>query len=88
MLGIEVGARKLELETDSVGAVAKLNNANLDRSIYGPLVEEIKILLQSFDEHVIKHVRREGNDAAHRIAKVSCVNKSCSNWFGVPLSTL
>jgi hypothetical protein len=45
LLGIEVGARKLELETDSLGTVAKLNNAILDRSIYGPLVEEIKALL-------------------------------------------
>jgi hypothetical protein len=29
MLGIEVGARKLELETDSLGMVAKLSSANL-----------------------------------------------------------
>jgi hypothetical protein len=88
MLGIEVRARKLELETDSLGTVAKLSSANLDRSIYWPLVEEIKTLLQSFDEHVIKHVRREGNGAAHRVANESCVNKSCITWLGVPLSTL
>jgi hypothetical protein len=84
LLGIEVGARKLELETDSLGTVAKLNNAILDRSIYGPLVEEIKALLQGFDEHVIKHVCREGNGAAHRVAKESCANKSCNSWVGVP----
>jgi hypothetical protein len=39
------GVSKLVLETDCAGVVAKLKNSEMDRSIHGPLVEEIKEML-------------------------------------------
>jgi hypothetical protein len=83
-LATEMGALKLILESDCMGAVAKLKSTEKDRSIHGPLVEEIKVLLRGFDDHVVKQVRRSGNGAAHRLAKFSCDNKSCNRWIGVP----
>jgi hypothetical protein len=41
----------------------------LDRSVHGPLVEEIKALLREFDNILICQVRRSGNEVAHRLAK-------------------
>ena len=58
------GVSKFVLESDCMGAVAKLKNEDLDRSVHGPLVEEIKELLKAFDDHVIMHVRRSMNEVA------------------------
>jgi hypothetical protein len=44
-LAEEAGVSKLVLETDCLGAVAMLRGMNLDRSVHGPMIEEIKNLL-------------------------------------------
>jgi ribonuclease HI len=45
------------LESDCLGVVAKLRSSDIDRSLHGPLVEEIKTLLGGFVDHSIRHVR-------------------------------
>jgi hypothetical protein len=72
------------LESDCLGVVAKLRSGDIDRSLHGPLVEEIKTLLGGFVDHSIRHVRRTCNDVAHRLAKHSCRNKVCKVWFPDP----
>jgi hypothetical protein len=52
----EYDIRKLVLETDCVGAVNKLKAQELDRSVHGLLVEEIKTLLREFEDAVICQV--------------------------------
>jgi ribonuclease HI len=49
LLAKEVGVRQLALETNCAGAVTKLKTVGLERSVHGPLVEEIKQLLKGFD---------------------------------------
>jgi hypothetical protein len=83
-LAIEIGASKLVLKSDCIGVVLKVKNIEKDRSIHGPLVEEINVLLQGLDDHMIKHVRCLCNGAAHLLAKFSCDNKSCNRRNGVP----
>jgi ribonuclease HI len=78
----EYDVRKLVLEMDCAGAVNKLRAQVLDRSVHGPLVEEIKTLLGEFEEVVICQVRRSGNEVAHRLAKEGCKNKCNSFWSG------
>jgi ribonuclease HI len=73
---------KLVLKTDCVGAVNKLRAQDLDRSVHGPLVEEIKTLLREFEDVVTCQVRRSGNGVAHRLAKKGCKNKCNSSWSG------
>jgi ribonuclease HI len=82
-LAMEVGVRRLVLESDCAGAVAKLKTASLERSIHGPLVEEIKQLLKGFDDFSIDHVRRTCNVVAHSLAREGCKNKSNVSWVGV-----
>jgi hypothetical protein len=48
--------------------------------VHGPLVSEIKVLLQDFDESSVRAVRRLANEAAHSMAKQGCVNKLCKVW--------
>ena len=87
-LAKDQGVTKLVLETDCVGAISKLSGKELDRSVHGPLVEEIKCLLMGFDEFPVKHVRRTGNVVAHRLAKEGCENKMCNAWLESPPSWL
>ncbi|KAM0909096.1 hypothetical protein ACQ4PT_015043 [Festuca glaucescens] len=49
-LAQDMGLPKVLLETDFANVVAKLKGTDMDRSIHGPLVEEIKVLLQGFEE--------------------------------------
>jgi hypothetical protein len=63
-----------------VSAVAKLNGMEMDRSIHGPLVEEIKAGLREFEDIRVTHVRRSCNVAAHRLAQLGCKNKNDALW--------
>jgi hypothetical protein len=74
--------RRLVLESDCAGAVNKLRARDLDRSVHGPLVEEIKTLLGEFDDVLIRQVRHSGNEVAHRLAKEGCTNKCNLSWSG------
>jgi hypothetical protein len=69
------------LETDGTGVDAKLCTDDQDQSNRGPLVEEIKNLLNAFGDHVVK-MRRSPNKAAHLLAKLGYHNKVCNVWFG------
>jgi hypothetical protein len=64
--------------------VSKLTQEGMDRSVYGPLIEEIKELLRGFDESMAQVVRRTANSAAHRLAKEGCENNVSRVWLGVP----
>jgi hypothetical protein len=75
-----VGVNKLVMETNCAGAVAKLKAQEMDRSVHGPLVEEIKALLGDFNDFSISHVRRSSNAVAHCLVKEGCLNKYNSVW--------
>jgi ribonuclease HI len=83
-LALEAGVRRLLLETDSASAVTKIGGRDKDRSVHGPLFEDIKDFLQGFAEFSVRHVRRSGNEIAHLLAKDGCDNKRCMSWFSEP----
>lgn len=83
-LAIEMGSLKVVLETDNKGIAQRLASDDLNRSVYGPLIEEIKGLLQSRHDFKVKWVRRSANVVAHRLAKEGCGNKLCKTWLHVP----
>jgi ribonuclease HI len=74
----DLGTRRMVLETDSAEVVSKLRKGELDRSVHGPLVEEVKVMIGEFEDSLVKHVRRSGNEVAHRLAKEGCRNKMCN----------
>jgi ribonuclease HI len=71
------------LEMDSTGVAAKLLRKEQDRSLHGPLMEDLKLLLRSFNDHSVRSVRRSANVTAHILAKEGCENKLCNVWHGV-----
>jgi hypothetical protein len=83
-----MGVTRIVLETGCSRAVSKLGSGELDRLVHGPLVEDIKTLLQGFDEFKVQHVRRTANVVAHKFSKEGCKNKLCHVWVGVPPSML
>jgi hypothetical protein len=80
----DAGATKLVVESDCLGLAKKLGTTELDRSVHGPLVEDIKVLLGGFEEVQVQHVRRRANGVANRLAKEGCMNNVCETWIGVP----
>jgi hypothetical protein len=72
------------LETDSASVVAKLGCDAKDRSIHGPLVEEIKNELRELANYKVKWARRTANGVAHSLAKEGCGLESDRVWFMVP----
>jgi ribonuclease HI len=82
-LAHEAQVQRLVLETESVGMAAKLLKVDQDRSFNGPLVEEVKNLLRSFDVSSVRAVRRTTNEVAHVLAKLGCENKISNSWFGL-----
>lgn len=83
-LTLDQRINKLVLETDCLSAVSKLRGKEMDRSMHGPLVQEIKVLLSSFSDTEVRHVRRSANGVAHCLAKFGCENNICNAWVGVP----
>jgi hypothetical protein len=41
------------METDCLSVVVKLQRSEKDRSLFGPLIEEVKELLRSFSDHSV-----------------------------------
>jgi ribonuclease HI len=54
---LEKNLRRVVLEMDSSGVVAKQNRDEPDWSTHGPLVEEIKSLLRKFNDSLVRSVR-------------------------------
>jgi hypothetical protein len=83
-MALEMGAEKIILETDCQNVVSKLRNEELDRSIHGPLVEDIKPLLRNLLGSDAKFVKLEANGVAHRFAKDGYEKKIGRLWVCVP----
>jgi hypothetical protein len=56
------------LETDSASVVAKLGSETRDRSMHGPLVEEIKKELGLLANYQVKWARHTANRVSHSLA--------------------
>ena len=68
-LADEFNANRLHIETDSKEIASKLRNREKDLSVLGPLVEEVKMMLQAREQWKITWVRRSANGAAHALAR-------------------
>lgn len=79
----ELGVRKLMLETDSQTVAYMLRDRELNRSVHGMLVEEIKMMLELMDGHMVMWARRSTNKAAHILAAEGCRRRLCKTWFQV-----
>jgi ribonuclease HI len=82
-LAQEIAATKLVLETDNISVAQVLNSSDLDRSRFGPLVQEIKEMISGVAETRVVWARRAANKAAHNLAREGCLFNLCKTWFNV-----
>uniref|UniRef100_A0A8I6Z480 RNase H type-1 domain-containing protein n=1 Tax=Hordeum vulgare subsp. vulgare TaxID=112509 RepID=A0A8I6Z480_HORVV len=76
------GFQKVILGSDCLTVIQRINSLSQDRSLCGPVIQDIKQLRGSFMSCSIFHVRREQNVAAHLLAR-SCNQLECHVWRGV-----
>jgi ribonuclease HI len=70
------GFQNVWLEGDSKLICDALNNKSSINSRYGHLIEDIGVVLFSFNQWKCTHIYREGNEAAHNLAREAL------NWSG------
>ncbi|PRQ25999.1 putative ribonuclease H-like domain-containing protein [Rosa chinensis] len=66
---LHVGFLNLEVEGDALSVISSINNSLDDLSLEGHILDEVKLLVQSFSFCSGHFVKREGNGIAHRLAK-------------------
>jgi len=79
--GCDMGFDSIELEGDAREIILALGNSVESGSIYENMVLETRQMLENFHSWRISHVRREGNMAAHLLAKFAVSQPSQCVWF-------
>jgi len=81
--GREMGFASIELEGDAREVVLALGRAEACEAVFGSIIMETRLLLQSFQFYSVSHIRREGNRAAHCLAKFAIAHKCHHVWIDV-----
>ena len=81
VLGVQLGATYLDLEGDALEVVQDLNQLNHNWGRNGPVLNDIKILLQNFNAWKVSHVKRGANGAAHCLAKLALSIGVEQTWY-------
>lgn len=69
-MALERQIPRVHVELDSKSVVQMINQTTRNLSAVGPWIQEIKEMLNSFAEYKVSWVRRTGNKAAHKLARV------------------
>ena len=65
----EQGVQKAILEGDLLGLIKALESEDHNLSPWGLLVEDVKLVANSFVSLLYSHIKRNGNSVAHNLAK-------------------
>ena len=79
-----INATRVHVELDARGSEQMLKKHTKELSASGPLVEEIKSLMQFYVDSKVSWVRRSANAAAHKLARVGVGDELCKVWLGAP----
>jgi hypothetical protein len=83
LLAENIKAQYIEVASDCLSVINKLQQPGLDRSSTGAIVYDIKFRTTKFLSCSFKHVNRLCNRAAHVLAK-SAEHDQGSCWFNEP----
>jgi ribonuclease HI len=81
-LGRNRGLRMIQVEGDAKLIVEAVNSGNEDSSMRGHLIADIRVFLRDFQVWKVEHVSREGNKAAHILARMAVNQNLDSVWNG------
>ncbi|KAK8490128.1 hypothetical protein V6N13_097283 [Hibiscus sabdariffa] len=80
-LAIDLGFRSVQIEGDSLSVIKKLQSVAADKSIISPIIDDIRVLVGSFEEITISFVNQAGNAAAHELAKLGIHQSEPMIWI-------
>ncbi|KAK9042223.1 hypothetical protein V6N11_017300 [Hibiscus sabdariffa] len=67
---IDLGFRSVHVEEDSPSVIKKLTSTTTNKSIISPIISDIQILRDSFENITFSFMGRKGNEVAHELARV------------------
>nr|XP_023915006.1 uncharacterized protein LOC112026546 [Quercus suber] len=82
MLALELGLSKVIFESDALSIIQAINEGNVGGEI-GHIMQNIKDLASSFSWCTFQHQKREGNRAAHELARAARMTGISQVWKGV-----
>ena len=65
----ELGFDRVIVEGDSTNTITSINGGHMDYSTLGHVLMDIKCLFSSFSYISVKHINREDNCVAHKLAR-------------------
>ncbi|KAK8673098.1 hypothetical protein V6N13_111454 [Hibiscus sabdariffa] len=80
-LAIDLGFRSVQVEGDSLTIIKKLQSASVDKSVISPIINDIRVLMGSFEEITFSFVNRAGNAAAHELARLGTHQTESRFWI-------
>uniref|UniRef100_A0ACD5WWJ1 Uncharacterized protein n=1 Tax=Avena sativa TaxID=4498 RepID=A0ACD5WWJ1_AVESA len=80
---MDEGYPRVIVASDCLAVINHIGMAIPDRSLCGPVIEDVKRLARSFESCDFKHVYRVLNVAAHNLAR-KCEFSVDAVWRGVP----
>ena len=83
-IGRDLSISKIHVEMDCNQAVRMINSACRNLSEAGPIVEDIKALMQGWQGCKVSWRRRTANQAAHILAKLAVSEQVSQEWRVVP----
>lgn len=81
LIAINQGWSDIEVESDCMQLVNALNNPNEDWSEVGRIVEDCKSYMMAFNFILVRHIFREANCVAHRLAHIATFSALDEFWL-------
>ncbi|KAE8785151.1 WD repeat domain phosphoinositide-interacting protein 3 [Hordeum vulgare] len=83
-VAVDVHIQRAHVELDNKALVAKINEPGRNLSAVGPWVQDIKEMLNHFEEFKVTWIRRTGNMVAHNLARVGVGEFRSEIWVDSP----
>jgi ribonuclease HI len=84
----DIGVHRVVLEGDAKQIVDAVNANSASWSRFGHLIDDTRRILESFSQWKCQFVRREANEAAHRLAKAATIDVNDRIWRDAPPSCI
>ncbi|XP_030959223.1 uncharacterized protein LOC115981198 [Quercus lobata] len=80
-LALEIGFTRVVIEGDSNTIYRELSSTDLSLALHGHVIQDTTCLASSFVNHSFSHVRRQGNNVAHALARWAINSPNLRVWM-------
>ena len=75
---------KINFEGDATLVLAAMKGQGTDYSVFGPLINDLRCLLERRGSLTISYIQCDGNSATHRLARMGTNGEHEVVWFEDP----